>query len=193
MQNRTEEKLRVGKLNPTKKKILFLFLGGAAVLLSCAPSAGRRSRILKIIGKDWRQIKREKLIKEIRQLYRSKLISAKFEKDGSVSLLLSEKGKQKILNYEIDEMKIKRERWDGKWRIVMFDIPEEQKKERDAFRFRLKKLEFREMQKSVFVHPFECRNEIEFFVEFYNIKAYVRFGILSEIDNEIDLKMFFDL
>ncbi len=41
------------------------------------------------------------------------------------------------------------DKWDGRWRIVMFDIPEENKKVRDIFRSRLKLWEFQPLQKSV--------------------------------------------
>ncbi|KKS65672.1 MAG: Transcriptional regulator, PaaX family [Parcubacteria group bacterium GW2011_GWA1_42_7] len=178
-------------LGSKKRKILFLILGGATILLNRSP--GKRFDILKTVGKGWQEIKKEEIKRKIWELYRSKLINAKFEKDGNVSLTLTKEGKTKLLKYQIDSMKIKNQKWDGKWRMVIFDIPEEQKKERDAFRFRLKRLGFHELQKSVFVHPLDCQEEIEFFTEFYNIVKNVRFGILEKIDNEIHLKTIFDL
>ena len=178
-------------LSLEKRKILFLLLGGSAIFLNRSP--GKRFDIIKTIGGGWKQIRKEEIKRKIWELYRSKLISAKFEKDGNISLLLTREGKTKLLKYQIDSMQIKDQKWDGKWRIVIFDIPEEQKKERDAFRFRLKRLGFHELQRSVFVHPHECQDEIEFFAEFYNIVENVRFGILEKIDNEMRLKTTFDL
>jgi len=90
-------------------------------------------------------------------------------------------------------MKIKRENWDGKWRIVVFDIPEKIKRGRDALREKLKELGFYELQKSVFVFPYKCQNEIEFVIEFFNLRKYVRFGTLDSIDNNLHLKKIFKL
>ncbi len=90
---------------------------------------------------------------------------------------------------EIPKMK----KWDGKWRVFLFDIPENKKKFRDIFRSHLKKLGFFEFQKSVFVHPFDCENELEFLIEFYNIRANVRFILAEKIDNELHMKNHFNL
>ncbi|HCX28109.1 MAG TPA: hypothetical protein DHI91_03145, partial [Candidatus Portnoybacteria bacterium] len=65
--------------------------------------------------------------------------------------------------------------------MVLFDIPERQKPARDALRSKLKRLGFFEFQKSIFVHPFSCKDEIEFLIEFFQIKSYVRYGLLERI------------
>ena len=75
----------------------------------------------------------------------------------------------------------------------MFDIPEILKKVRDTFRYQLKKLGFIELQRSVFILPFECKNEIEYIIEFYNIRKHVRFIEANQIDNELHLKHKFQL
>src|SRR3989339_1994268 len=109
-------------LGSKKRKILFLILGGATILLNRSP--GKRFDILKTVGNGWQEIKKEEIKRKIWELYRSKLINAKFEKDGNVSLTLTKEGKTKLLKYQIDSMKIKNQKWDGKWRMVIFDIPE---------------------------------------------------------------------
>ncbi|MBI4008672.1 transcriptional regulator PaaX, partial [Candidatus Roizmanbacteria bacterium] len=43
------------------------------------------------------------------------------------------------------------EKWDGKWRIVIFDIPEVNKRIRQVLRETLKVLEFWPLQKSVWI------------------------------------------
>jgi len=153
----------------------------------------RQWRILKNISREWKRIDRKKLKNEIRQLYYSKLIQRKENPDGSTTIFLTEKGKIRALNYHFDKMKIKKGAWDKKWRVVVFDIPEKLKQARNALRDKIKKLGFYELQKSVWVYPFECENEIEFVIEFFNIRKYVRFGVLDYIDNELHLKKIFDL
>ena len=178
-------------MSTIKQKILLLLLAGIAFGYSYTPQ--RQWKILKGVAEEWKKIDERKLRDEIRKLYQSKLIEKKENPDGSHTLLLTEKGKLKALNYHFQEMKIKRENWDGKWRIVVFDIPEKLKKARDALREKLKELGFYELQKSVFVFPYECQKEIEFIIEFFNLRKYVRFGVLEFIDNEFHLKKIFGL
>ncbi len=126
-------------------------------------------------------------------LYKSKLIEQKNNKDGTTTLVLSVEGKKVALTYNLENMTISKHHWDKKWRIVIFDIPEKLKKVREALRYHLKRLGFKKLQHSVFVLPFECRNEIEYLVEFYNIRRFVRYIEADHIDNELDLKYKFHL
>ena len=77
--------------------------------------------------------------------------------------------------------------------MVAFDIPQKYKKGRDALRRKLKKIGFCDLQKSIFVTPFDCEKEIRLLVEFFELDKYVRFGILEHIDNEKYFKSFFKL
>ena len=102
-----------------------------------------------------------------------------------VRSFLLKRGRQWALTYQIENMRIHAPKnWDEKWRIVMFDIPERFKKVRDILRIHLRSLGFEELQKSVFVHPFPCINEIEYIAKHYGIGKYVRFIIAESIDNE---------
>jgi DNA-binding transcriptional regulator PaaX len=127
-------------------------------------------------------------------LYQSQLVDFKENKDGTISLVLTDKGKKKTLQYNIDTLKIKKPiHWDKLWRLVIFDIPEKEKKGRDALAGKLKQLGFYPMQKSVFIHPYECKNEVDFIIEIFNLRRYVRFLVVKEIDVELDLRNRFGL
>jgi len=94
----------------------------------------------------------------------------------------------------LDKMEIKKSKqWDGKWRVVLFDIPEKIKGAREAIRHHLKNLGFFEFQKSVFIHPYDCKDEVDYLIEFYDIRKFVRFIIADSIDNELHLKKNFNL
>lgn len=82
---------------------------------------------------------------------------------------------------------------DGKWRIVVFDIPEKKRHGRDALREKLCELGFYELQKSVLVFPYPCQDELDFLIEYFGLRRYVRVGILETIDNELHLKKYFQL
>ncbi len=182
----------MSKYGETQKKILLLLMGGLALGLSGSPV--RSFKILKEIGKEWEEIERQGLRRAIRNLYQSKLIKEKQNSDGTITMILTEKGKEKAFTYNLDEMEIKKpERWDKKWRIVLFDIPEKTRKIRDAFRYHLNQLGFYEFQKSVFVHPFDCLDEIDYLIEFYGARKFIRFVIAESLDNELHLKAHFKL
>jgi len=175
-----------------QRKILILLLGGVALGLSGSPR--KYFQILKEMEKEWKEINRSQLKRTIKNLYQSKLIKEKYNEDGTITLVLTDKGKEKALTYNLDEMKIKKpKKWDGKWRIVLFDIPEKARKLRDIFRHHLKNLGFFEFQKSVFIHPYDCKDEIDYLIEFYNARKFVRFIIADSIDNEMHLKSRFNL
>ena len=179
-------------LGKNQQKLLLLLMGGLTLSLSRNPR--QYFRTLKAIGKGYAEIERQALKNAITDLYKSKILEQKENTDGSLTIVLTENGKRKALTYQIDEMKIKKaQKWDKRWRIVLFDIPEKKKKIREAIRHHLKNLDFFEYQKSVFVQPYDCKNEIEYIIEFYNIRKYVRFIMADSLDNELHLINHFKL
>ena len=75
----------------------------------------------------------------------------------------------------------------------MFDIPEKLKRLRETLRFHFKEIGLIELQKSVLVSPYPCDKEIEFILEFYNARKYVRFILAENIDNKLHLMKKFNL
>ena len=67
-------------------------------------------------------------------------------------------GKQKLNNIVLEgESTLVSTKWDGYWRIILLDLPEERKSEREALRYLLKKAGFFCMKNSVWIsmYPFE--------------------------------------
>lgn len=178
--------------SPTKQKILLLLMAGVALGLSRTPK--NYFKILKSIPKEWREIERKRLLSIVREFYNDRLVDYRENKDGEVEIILTKEGRKKAIKYQLDEMEIKKpEKWDDKWRMVIFDIPEKKKKAREALRNKLKDLGFKELQKSVFIHPYECEDEIDFITEVFEIRSYVRFGRLDTFTNEEQFKLKFKL
>lgn len=173
------------------QKILITLLGVVALGLCYTPRQQRRA--FRLIISEWKNLSNDKLGTQIDSLYRSKLIKRKLNKDGTITLTLTDKGKMKALTYKFTEMKLSKKDWDGKWRLVFFDVPEKQRVARDVFRDKIKRLGFYELQHSVFAFPYECENELEYIIETYKITKWVRFGVLEKIDNDIYLREFFGL
>ena len=151
-------------------------------------------RIVRGIAKEWRKINERNLRTAIKNLYKSKMVGYKENTDGTVKIVLTEMGRSKILKYDLDKIEIKKPaQWDKLWRLVVFDIPEDKNLGRKALAAKLKELGFYPMQKSVFIHPYECKDEIDFITEMFELTPYVRFLRVKDVDIELDLKERFHL
>lgn len=186
------KKIKKFKLGPIQRKILLLLFGGLAIYFS-AYLPNRSFKIARGIIWEWKRINRRQLYRSLKQLHKSKLIIAQKDSEGKFSAILSDIGRWHALQCKIHNMKIKQVKWDKQWRIVTFDFPEKKRLLRDAFRRYLKKMGFYELQKSVFIQPYPCHNEIESLIEFHDAKLYVRQIVANSIDNEVYLKQIFNL
>lgn len=174
------------------KKILFLIAAGVVIGLS--RSKVTSYFIIKKIPEELKKIDKEYLNKAIAKLYKSKLVDIKEDENGDLIMVLNENGRKKILAYNFDKLKFKKQdKWDGYWRVIIFDIPEKFKRERDALSLKLKSAGAYSLQKSVFVYPYDIKDETDFLIEFLNLRKYVRFVLAKEIDNELHLKKIFGL
>lgn len=68
---------------------------------------------------------------------------------------------------------VKDEKWDGKWRIVIFDIPETNKRIRQALRETLKVLEFWPLQKSVWISKKNYTKELRRWVRELGLSKHI--------------------
>ena len=178
--------------SPARRKILLLLQAGFAMGLTPSPKA--HGYILKELGKEWEIVNRDYLKRCVREFNNEKLVEYQEKSDGTIKVILTKKGNEYALEHKIDEIEIKKPKvWDRKWRIVIFDIPEKRRIARDALRNKLQKLGFKELQKSVFVFPYPCEEEMEFIVEFFKIRWYVRYAEISKVTNEEELKLHFEL
>lgn len=177
--------------SPIKKKILILLFGGLS--LSLVHSPVKQLRILKQMSKEWRKINRKELIRNLRELYDYGYISWKEKSDGTCEIVITKQGVSHVKLLDLENLTLKKpHKWDGTWRIVFFDIPEKERRARNALREKLRDLGFYEMQKSVFVLPYECQDEINFVVSVFNIKPYVQYAEMTNSTNELELRRFFD-
>lgn len=96
--------------------------------------------------------------------------------DYEHGLQLTEKGRDRAERTDLGQIRIQTpKRWDKKWRVVLYDVPEDKKAGRDALTRKLKELNFYQLQKSVWVYPFECKNEIESIGAVYEIDRYITY------------------
>ena len=179
--------MRIGII---QERILLLLAAGLALGLAYTPR--QRYKVFRGVSKEWETINNDTLRRAIQSLYKNKMIDLKEQKDGSMTMILLNNGKKRILEYKLEDMKIRKPKnWDKKWRMVLFDIPKNMNKVREAFRSHLKRLGFYQYQKSVFVYPYECQNEIDFLIEFYKARPYIRQLIVLNLDNQFHLEKIF--
>lgn len=144
--------------------------------------------------KRFRKYKRKKIYDAFFNLRRQGCIEIG-KINHQIYIKLTEKGKKKAGWLQIDDLKIKRpKKWDGKWRIVIFDIAQLKFVYREAFRGKLKELGFFRLQDSVWVHPFNCRDEIELLKKFFGFSdKELRLIVAENIGKDDWLKKFFKI
>jgi len=148
-------------------QILGLLATGA--LLGFTKDKGMRRELLEEADVLWHSIDRKSLNYILHRFRLQKLIEYENGRKGE-KIKITSRGHSRALAYRISNTKLPVARkWDKKWRLVLFDIPEPKKKIRDSLRRRLKLLGFLEFQKSVFIYPYPCENEINLIINFYDI------------------------
>lgn len=82
-------------------------------------------------------------------------------------------------------------RWDGKWRLVIFDIPERVRGRRDFLRKELGDLGFHPLQKSVWVTPYPLPDEFSEFISDLALGKHFRIVTADHIRDDDDLRELF--
>jgi len=126
----------------------------------------------------------------VNQLRKSESVKV-ISKEGKRFIKLTEKGVLKVL-FEKAKIPYKKE-WDGKWRIILFDIPEDARKQRGILRGLLKWNGFKLLQKSVFISPYELNPDAIEYLDRSGLIKYVRILRVDVIDGEMDLRKQFKL
>lgn len=116
-------------------------------------------------------------------------------KRKQIYIRLTEKGRKKANWMQINDLKIKRpKKWDGWWRLVIFDIAQIKKIYREALRGKLKELGFYRLQDSVWIYPFDCQVEIELLKNFFGLSdKEMKLVLAKDIGKDRGLKKFFKL
>lgn len=135
---------------------------------------------------------RERIKNSLRRLEARGLIKQKDHMDGYY--VLTTKGKARAQRYQLENMQVERQKkWDGKWRLVMFDVPHEKRMARQAINFALKKIGCVHYQKSVFITPYPCKKEIDFIGDVFGVREHIRIVVAESIEGDKKFKSKFEL
>ena len=117
------------------------------------------------------------------------------ERDGKRFLRLTSKGKR---TFAFEQTKValttrKKKKWDGRWRMVVFDIPERRRRVRSRLRGVMQEVGFVRMQDSVWVYPYDCEDFIALLKMELKIGKDVLYAIADTIEYDKPLRMHFAL
>ena len=113
------------------------------------------------------------------------------EHEGKTYLVITEKGKR-ALEQKLDTPK-RRRRWDKRWRMVLFDVPEKRRAVRDSLRYTMQQYGFVRLQDSAWIYPYDCEDIVMLLKARLRVGNAVRYLIVEKIENDLKLKKHFSL
>jgi predicted transcriptional regulator/CRISPR/Cas system-associated endoribonuclease Cas2 len=144
-----------------------------AGVVSVALIAPKMTRLLKELDRPAKNRQRlyQRISQALSRLEHDKLITITGE-GGARRVKLTEKGKELLHELEFREYAIPEQAfWDGKWRVLVFDMSEKRRRTRDQLRRLLQGQRFVRMQDSVWVYPYPCDEFVAL------VRAHLRSGV----------------
>ncbi len=123
--------------------------------------------------------KKERFTDMVRNLKNRGYLNVKDLKNRK-ALMITPKGIYKIFNIEL-KTNYQNRRPDKKWQMVLFDIPEKLRKNRDLFRKQLKCLGYQNLQKSIWICPYDVLKPTQQLIKNYKLDRFVRLLLVEEI------------
>lgn len=107
-------------------------------------------------------------------------------KGHDLKIRLTPEGRRIAGYMQVDKLKVKRpKKWDGFWRVILFDISVLKTPQRNGFRGMLRDIGAVCLQKSAWLHAFDCTDEIELLKDFFGLKENeVRVILAKSIGND---------
>lgn len=158
-----------GHILPAAKDVLrVLACVGQIGMIFAFPKAASSIAPLLIGGQSYKPWATKKVLS---QLEKRKYISIQYQGDGDVTVKITQAGMMRALTYKLETMRIVPKTWDGKWRVVIFDIPNTEKKLRDLFRMRLKQLSMYQLQESALCLRILVLMKLSFYGDYMELRS----------------------
>lgn len=175
----------------SKEILKYLFVAGVLTVAGGGSYAGRS-----VARKLFQTNKHSQRKKTNSFYYLKKRGLIHMQRDGhDVRIALTKEGRKLAGKYQIDDLSIPRpKKWDEKWRLIVFDIPATSNIIRDVFRGKLKEFGFYQLQKSTWIYPFECKEEIKLLREFLGAdRKQIQVLEVSKMEDDSHLRIIFEL
>lgn len=161
-----------------KQMVIAIGILGIVSAVMVAPGLARAIPLL-------RKIDIARINQELKRLHKRGLIEIIKRKNGIVAVTLTKEGKRKLARYQIDLLEIEKpKKWDGKWRIIIFDIPVKKNIARELLRRKMKNLGFYKLQASVFVYPFPCYEVVKFLRDYFGVSSEVEYLEVESLESQ---------
>jgi DNA-binding transcriptional regulator PaaX len=99
-------------------------------------------------------------------------------------LRLTERGKRELLRMQLTEDLLKKKRWDGCWRVLIFDIPEKKRSMRAKIRQSLVNVGFLKLQNSVWIYPYDCEDFVALMKADLKIGKDLLYMVVDELEGD---------
>lgn len=193
-----------GKVSPVVSEVLKIIGGaalvGAAVVIPAVPVVVPILKFAKEESDRRGELKNTKFDKVrlwliLRRLEKQREIKLTNLTDGSTEVKLTEKGKIRYVRFKLADLPehFSKKLWDGRWRIIVFDVPEKERGKRDAFRSLLNRLRFYQLQESVYLAPYPCEKEMEYLREYYQLGKKVQVLVTAGLEDDSVYRAYFGL
>ncbi len=178
------------KATATKFALMAIALGGIAFAGALAPNIFRPFRKYGCS----RRYSNKQIGNAVYNLRRQKLIEIVRKRNNRTQIKLTKKGKTRFRESSIESLSIpKPQKWDRRWRVVIFDIPVRLNNARHALREKIRELGFLQLQKSVWIHPYPCEDEILLIAGIFKVAPFVELLLVERLLHENRIRKFFNL
>ena len=178
------------------KKVILTTIGFAGLMATAliAPNIVQVFPRLGLMGRD-KHDRKYYFGKAVANLEKRGLVKLVKNRDGVMCVRLTAKGAEELKHYEFKEKVLSQQRkpWDGKYRLVVFDIKEWKRGARDEIRNWLEELGLVRLQNSVWVHPYDCAEVVALLKAKFKLGREVLHIVAESIENDAWLRRHFKL
>jgi CRISPR-associated endonuclease Cas2 len=167
----------------------FLLIGGFIATCFVLPNFAQVYKLFKPTN----AADRQRVKRSLARLKKHKFVEI-IKRDGEEVIRLTTDGEKKALHYRLTDLKLKiPQKWDGLWTVVIFDIPEAHREARHALTDSLNAIGFYHLQKSTFIAPCRCDQEINMLGNLFEVREHIIAMRVKEIENDKKLRKHFGL
>lgn len=186
-----EQSARTTRRHGYVRDAVLATVAGAGIVALAAVAPG----VLTVLGKS---------LHDRRFTYQTKTVLSRLASRGHIRFV-TRSGKQHVEITDLGRRELMRsaafahltvsrkKRWDKRWRMIMFDIPERRRKDRDRLRHFMLEAGFVQFQQSVWIYPYECEDLVTLLKVEMRLGNSVRYAIIEKLENDASLKRQFNL
>ena len=172
-----------------KKILLIAVAGGAIAAVMVLPGLGV---IFKHFGADSAK-ERYRVKRTVKRLEEQGVIKHRI-KNGKEEFVVTKKGKTHLAELLVDDLFIRQPaKWDGRWRVLIYDIPNKKDLERRELNRVVSEIGMKSVQQSVFVSPYPCKAQIDAIARHYDLDKHLAYFEADYFEGANDLLNHFKL